>query len=217
MSATQDAPSRSPGRRRRRLALLLAGLGLLALAAGAWLLLGGVPFSGPYSGRVLDAATGLPISTAVADACWTCYDNPIPLSHQSRSVHLRAPTDREGAFALRRPGARRGLVGTHFVLTVRAEGYIEAVYIHDPAGAPLPAQTAAWPFADTKVLTKMPKTMTVRLAPALPVLVKAAASKNRLIRETAIEHLEELSRTAGGKLRGEAKEALEKIRTEKRK
>ena len=139
-------------------------VGLLILAVGGCLLAGRlsrVPFSGPRSGQVLDAGTGRPLTGATVEGIWTCYDNPIPLSHQSRSICARTSTDAGGSF----------------------------------------------------VLTAMPETMTVKLKPALPVLVKAAKSPQQLIRWTAMEELGKLSRRARPKLRQATAEALEKIRT----
>ncbi len=108
---------------------------------------------------------------------------------------------------------RRGLMGTDFVVRFKAEGYIEAVFILDPNGTPLPPQTLAWPFATTKVLTSMPQLMSVKLKPALPVLIKAAGSEDELIRQTAVEKLEKLALQARPELRAAAKKALEKVKS----
>jgi len=202
-------------KRSKRVRGCCAVVGLLFLVFGGCLLAvlpGPLPFSGPRSGLVLDAATGKPVTMAVVEATWTCYDSPMPLSHQSRSIHARSSTKMNGTFTLKQPPGRRGLMGTDFVVRVKSEGYIEAVFILDPSGTPLPAQTVKWPFASTSVLTAMPKNMTVRLKPALPVLVKAAKSPLALIRDTALEELEVLSRQARPQLRKAAAEALKKIK-----
>ena len=146
----------------------------------------------PRSGRVLDATTGKPIAGATAAAEWTCHDNPLPDGPGHLPAYAEGTTDADGRFVLAPPARRGGIFQTDFVFRVRAKGYIEAVFIVDPHNVPLPPSTVAWPFADTTVHTSLPATITARLKPAKPVLLKALTSSDKLIRETAREMLREL-------------------------
>jgi len=153
-----------------------------------------LPFTGPWSGQVVDAVTGTPIPGARVKVKWTCHDSPLPNGAAHEPVYAVAKADAAGKFALKPPNRRGGRFGTDIGLSVTATGYIDAVFVVDPNATPLPPSAAAWPFADTTVQKSLSGIMTIRLRPARPVLLKALKSPDSLIRTTAQEKLAQLSR-----------------------
>lgn len=151
-----------------------------------------LPFTGPRRGMVVDATTGKPIANATVTAAWTLHDNPLPDGPGHKPLSVTATTDATGAFTLVPPKERGGLSQTDHVVKVEAPGYIGAVMIVDPRMPALPPSTVTWPFVRTTVHKALPETMTIKLEPARPVLLKALKSKDKLIRDTAQEELRKL-------------------------
>jgi len=180
-------------RTRKILIVSLIGAALcLASVVASLSLFPRLPFSGPYSGRVVDAVTAKPIAGASVVGVWFCHDNPLPDGSGHYSLESTTTTDAGGGFILNPPSRRGGWFGTSFSLQVLAGGYIEAVLIVDPNNTPLPPSTVAWPFKDTTVHTTLPAKMTVKLQPAKAILLKAEQSSDPLIKQTAQEMLQKL-------------------------
>ncbi len=172
--------------------LLAAGLvvAVVLYVAARWLY--PLPFSGPWSGQVIDAETGEPIARARVRLQWTCYDSPLPDGGGMFVVGSTHITNATGRYTFTVPSGRAGFSSTMFTVHVRAPGYIEQVVILDPENRPLPPETAAWPFTETTVRTEMPPTMDFALAPATPVYLEALTSNDPVVRRTAREELEKL-------------------------
>ncbi|MEW5724697.1 MAG: HEAT repeat domain-containing protein [Thermodesulfobacteriota bacterium] len=176
----------------------LGWLAFLLAAAGAAVFLGyktaaplvwPLPFEGPGRGTVLDQETGRPVPFPEVEAVWLCHDNPLPDGPGHYQVIAPAETDAGGRYQLERPYRRRGFFGTSLVVRFNAQGYIGQVFILDPSGRPLPAETAAYPFVRTVVQRSLPVELEVRLEPAGPVLVRALESDNPLYRAQAAQTL----------------------------
>ena len=135
-----------------------------------------LPFEGPYRGAVLGAGDRSPVQGAEVEAAWLIHDNPLPDGPGHHHFRRIVRTDAKGRFEIEKPFHRRGFFGTEFVLSVRAPGYIEKVFILDPRNTPLPSSTAAYPFTETAVKTSFPETMDVVLNPAKPVLLMVLSS-----------------------------------------
>jgi hypothetical protein len=165
---------------------------ILALLLLPGCLPGSLPFSGPKTGRVVDGATGEPIAGAVVQASWTCHDNPLPDGSGHYNVNAWAVCNQFGYFRLRKPGRRGGWFGTDHSVSVSAKGYIKKVFIVDPSERPLPESTRTYPFVETSVHRSLPAQMTIRLNPAIPVLLKAFKSDNPRYRSIAKRELAKL-------------------------
>jgi hypothetical protein len=153
---------------------------------------GSLDFSGPRKGRVVDATTGGPIQGAVVRAVWIRHDNPYPDGWGHHTIFVRAVTDKKGFFRLESPRRRRGFFGTDHSVSVAAKGYIDAVFIVDPSERPLPKDTREFPFIETSVRRRLPAEMTIRLKPAIPVLLTVFRSENALYRSIAKRELRKL-------------------------
>ncbi len=146
-----------------------------------------LPFSGPYSGRVFDIASGKPIAGARVTAKWWCYDSPDP--HLGNYwVDVSATTDAAGHFALSKPARRAGWFGGSFSFHVDAHGYVPAVALA-PDDPPLPASTRAYPFVDTRQYSALPQRLDVPLTPLVPRLLQTLGSENAQYRALAAEEL----------------------------
>jgi hypothetical protein len=83
-----------------------------------------VPYSGPYTGRVIDATTSEPIAGAELQVSWTCSDFPIVMDAvDTWHVKTGATSGTDGTFTITPPRKRAGLFINDYDLTVRAKGY----------------------------------------------------------------------------------------------
>lgn len=144
-----------------------------------------LPFTGPYSGQVLDASTGRPISGAEVIATWTRVD----FAFVADILKAAVTTDTRGAFVLAPPKERGGWAGTSFSLSVTARGYVDASFIVDPRNNPLPPSTANWPLAVITVCTSLPASMSIALKPDGPAIQQALRSPDPMVRQAGADRM----------------------------
>jgi len=178
----------------RKSALFIIMLLTVVLAACVFLSRGYVgslvhplPFSGPYQGMIIDAATGKPVAGAAVRAQWWCYDSPDP-HFGNYWVYASATSGEQGRYKIKKPNRRAGWFGHSFTLQVNAQGYVPVVIV-TPDDPPLPEDTKAYPFTDTRGFRCLPETMDIRLKPFRPVLLEALASDNAQYRWVAADEL----------------------------
>jgi hypothetical protein len=152
-----------------------------------------VPVPGPFEGQVIDNQSGSPIAGAEVEAESWCHDNPLPDGPGSFHVRSNTKTNESGFFRLAKETRRGGLFGCSFALKIKAKGYIPANILYEPKGIPLPPETVAYPFINTSALKEFPAKLEIRLAPAIPVFLKALKSSNGTYQNMAREELTRLT------------------------
>jgi len=171
-------------------AVLCVLLWVLVLSRGrAAAILFSLPHGLPETVIVHDAETGKPLPGALVRAEWWCHDNPLPDAPGSFFVTSETVTDEDGRAAPTLPDDRGGWFGCSLAVTISKPGYVPAGVLVDPSNFPLPESEASWPFRATTVVPRVPETLEVSLAPALPVYLAALFNDDPLVRTVAAEEL----------------------------
>lgn len=153
-----------------------------------------LPFTGPYSGLIVDASTGKPVAGARVVAQWWCYDSPDP--HLGNYwITLSAISDERGRYQLNKPRSREGWFGSSFTLSINAQGYVPVVMV-TPDDPPLPESTRTYPFTDTRAYPSLPATLDITLNPFLPILLETLHAENSDYRWRAASEIGKLGNRA---------------------